>query len=505
MKCTTALFLLATAATLLASWPTAAPGQGANVVPPGWQEFLESEQVFGDFDAVSLDAGRLDAARHLIYATAADVASPGRARLAARALSVGIQLEHQAMLMTPESTGGPGVPGRIRRRDHAWRVFVLSDRLNELLARRSIDELEPTARARALWEKTLLGLQALREEARQELPSAPRKSLREEVCDALVAEFFPDTPYVKGSSSPNALLMNPLRTQFEVCRQVANTAAAASVQASLALGSVYGYPPVEQRRQAETRLAAGEIAGSPGYPGLFPPGESETWILVIKTVMRTYGGGLVSGIVGNYAEAREALVGTSSKVDVLSRVPVPDAPDAPLQYVYDVPETVYGPYDLARLVAAADDVAARIAARAPEMTPGASDKAPGATRGGTDRPEKSEGLKFGPFTIDKQGITDDGRIAAYMKWYLAQPSKTSRATVAAEKVEAALKRLGTEPPPVRPLGEAEQYLTTVAATVLGLNDAKALDKVRTFAETWLNSEIAARSPRFQKLVENLPR
>jgi hypothetical protein len=223
--------------------------------------------------------------------------------------------------------------------------------------------------------------------------------------------------------------------------------------------------------------------------------------------MRTYGGGVASGIVGNYAEAREALVGTSSRVDVLSRIPVPKAPEAPLQFVYNVPETVYGPYDLARLAAAADDVAARVAARAPEMTPGASDKAPETTLGGTDRPEKSEGLKFGPFTIDEQGNTDDGRIEAYRTWYLAQPSKTSRATVAAEKVEAALKRLGTEPPPVRPLREADlQYLATVTATVLGLNEAQALDKkLRMFAEKWLTSEIAVRSPRFQKLVDSLPR
>jgi hypothetical protein len=425
-----------------------------------WQQFLTADTIFGDYSDVPADDAALQRARALVYQTVSNGSKKGsqqpEKRRAARALWVGVNLEYQGML----TAAAPA-----QRQDYAWRCLALAGMLRTLLDTVPLADLEGEAQSRAQWRQALLRLDAIQAEAGGEVPfSAP--SLRQQVREAVAREFAPFSP----DGGPNQLLMVEVGKSFKEARELATTAAAATVQASLALGKVYGYPPEEKRKKAQPRLPAAEVVGDAGVKGLYPSGEADgpTWKAVVDLVKRTDGGGTTDGLVNDYAAAREAL-GVAKDEEVLRALAQPPS--------YGKPPPLFAPYQLAALCERTGKVAERVVAIAPK-----SADPPG----------------FGSFTIDAGGTPSEGGLQRYVRWFEEQGVRRSQAALELERLRSQMKELRTRQEKAEPLpldDTAVKNLVRVASYVMGWDEATATTHVRTWLTEWVNQERIKLVPR----------
>ncbi len=442
-----------------------------------WNQFLDDPQVFGEYVDVSLDGSSLARVRRLIYETVPPGEDPGAQevprRRAARALWVGTNLEYQAMLSAADSPA-PAAPTAGAPRDHAWRALALAQRLRRLLARTPLVTLEDKEENRDLWEEALLRLAAIEAEAENASP-VTKGSLRDQVRAALVAEFSPDQLAV---GSPNALVISSLRVAFVRTDEMAKASGFALGQASLALGKVYGYPP-QLQRSLDWPLLGPERQEAGAQKGLYPSADPRAWQMVAATVLRSYGGGVTSGIVGLYAAARQPIVGRSAK-DLLADVAASDIhPGYPEESDLHV---AYALDELKRLAARSREP---VAARAP-VEPGVK--------------------VFGEFGIAATGETDDGGIKAYADWLKRR--MTGKTVASKEFADLKARKRPTPDPEALPLDDTTfGHLVEVAHSVLGkdgASDDRAPNStrfVRDALNEWLRSQIEKQSLQAKHILD----
>ena len=141
-------------------------------------------------------------------------------RLAARALWLGLCVEHEAMLVCSDEK---------KKRDYAWHAWAYAQKLRQFWKSHSMPQLDDSPDTQELWEQAMLKLDAFASEAEKVAGNSSVSSVSAVESEALQAySCFSDDP-----DNPAELLMEKTSKPFRACQDLASKAISAKVQASL--------------------------------------------------------------------------------------------------------------------------------------------------------------------------------------------------------------------------------------------------------------------------------